>query len=66
MDEDNNLLMSNNRGCNDKKPKKKKCSFNDYKKNAINSLNEVEFFLNNLDKAFKCFRFYNFFNKRHD
>ena len=39
----------------DKKPKKpKKLKFKDYKKNTIKSLNEVEFFLNNLDKAFKC------------
>lgn len=38
-----------------KKPKKpKKLKFKDYKKNTIKSLNEVEFFLNNLDKAFKC------------
>lgn len=37
------------------KPKKpKKLKFKDYKKNTIKSLNEVEYFLNNLDKAFKC------------
>lgn len=34
--------------------KSKKLKFKDYKKNTIKSLNEVEFFLNNLDKAFKC------------
>ena len=38
-----------------KKPKKpKKLKFKDYKKNTIKSFIEVEFFLNNLDKDFKC------------
>ncbi len=44
-----------------KKEKKKKFCFNDYKKNTIHSLNEVEYFLHNLDKAFKCVKFYKFF-----
>ena len=42
-----------------KKPKKLK--FKDYKKNTIKSLNEVEFFLNNLDKAFKCVHIFKIF-----
>lgn len=45
-----------------KKPKKpKKLKFKDYKKNTIKSLNEVEFFLNNLDKAFKCVHIFKIF-----
>lgn len=45
----------NDRGNKDKKDKKsKKLKFKDYKKNTIKSLNEVEYFLNSLDKAFKC------------
>lgn len=45
-----------------KKPKKhKKLKFKDYKKNTIKSLNEVEYFLNNLDKAFKCVHIFKIF-----
>lgn len=43
-----------------KKDKKKLC-FKDYKNNTLHSLNEVEYFLNNLDKAFKCVSLYKFF-----
>lgn len=42
-----------------KKPKKLK--FKDYKKNTIKSLNEVEYFLNNLNKAFKCVHIFKIF-----
>ena len=41
-----------------KNSKKKKFCFKECKKNTIKSLNEVEFFLNNLDKAFKCLHIY--------
>ncbi len=43
-----------------KKEKKKFC-FKDYKDNTLHSLNEVEYFLNNLDKAFKCINVYKLF-----
>ncbi len=52
-----------NRGENQiiKKNEKKKFCFKDYKKNTLTSLNEVEYFLHNLDKAFKCAKLYKFF-----
>ena len=52
----------NSRGENQiiKKEKKKLC-FKDYKENTIHSLNDVEFFLHNLNKAFKCANFYKLF-----
>ena len=46
---------------------KKKCNnprklkFQDYKKNTLQSLNEVEYFLNNFGKALKCLNLYKFF-----
>ena len=54
----------NNRG-NENKPKhkphkNKKLKFRDYKKNTLKSLNEVESFLNNLDKASKYIHLYKF------
>ena len=41
--------------------KQKKLKFQDYKKNTIHSLNEVEYFLNNFGKALKCINLYKFF-----
>ena len=43
-----------------KKDKKKFC-FKDYKDNTLHSLNEVEYFLHNWNKAFKCFHIYKTF-----
>ena len=43
-----------------KPPKKKKLTFKDYKKNTLKSLNEVESFLNNLDKASRYIHLYKF------
>ena len=43
-----------------KPSKKKKLTFKDYKKNTLKSLNEVESFLNNLDKASKYIHLYKF------
>ena len=58
----NNLYKSNldyveNRG-NKKSPLKKKLCFKDVKNNTINSLNEVEYFLNNFNKFTKFFKLY--------
>ena len=43
-----------------KSSKKKKLTFKDYKKNTLKSLNEVESFLNNLDKASRYIHLYKF------
>lgn len=43
-----------------KPPKKKKLTFKDYKKNTLKSLNEVESFLNNLDKVSRYIHLYKF------
>ena len=43
-----------------KPPKKKKLTFKYYKKNTLKSLNEVESFLNNLDKASRYIHLYKF------
>lgn len=51
----------NNRGEKKSPPKKKKLSFKTYKKNTINSLNEIEYFLNNLNKAFRYIKIYKIF-----
>ena len=50
----------NNRG--EKKSPQKKC-FNLYKKNTINSINDVECFLNNFNHYFKYFKLYKIFKK---
>ena len=51
----------NNRGEKKSPPKKKKLSLKTYKKNTINSLNEIEYFLNNLNKAFRYIKIYKIF-----
>ena len=53
----------NNRGENYplKKDCKKSFCIKDYKDNTIRSLNEVEYFLHNWNKAFKCFHIYKTF-----
>jgi hypothetical protein len=50
-----NFYKENNRG-NDEKNQKKKFDFNSYKKNTINSLNEIESFLNNFKKITKIIK----------
>lgn len=68
MDYKGNRLMHtenfDNRGKENKpkpkSPKKKKLTFKDYKKNTLKSLNEVESFLNNLDKASRYIHLYKF------
>lgn len=47
----------NNRG-EIKSPQKKSFDFKLYKKNTINSLNEIECFLNNFQQAFKYIKLY--------
>ena len=39
-------------------PPRKKMKFKDMKKNTINSLNEVEYFLNNFQKFTNCIKLY--------
>ena len=52
----------NNRG--DKKPPQKKSfDFNLYKKNTINSLTDVEHFLNNLQHNLKYFKLFKILKK---
>lgn len=58
-----NYLMNNsqnNRG-EKKSPPKKTFDFNSCKKNTIKSLNEIEYFLNNLNQAFKYIKIYKIF-----
>lgn len=58
-----NYLMDdsqNNRG-EKKSPPKKKFDFKSCKKNTIKSLNEIEFFLNNLNRAFRYIKVYKIF-----
>jgi hypothetical protein len=50
-----NFYKENNRG-NDEKNQKKKFDFNSYKKKTINSLNEIESFLNNFKKITKIIK----------
>lgn len=61
----NNILNLNekeNRGENNLN-KKKHINFNLYKKNTINSLNNVEYFLNNFNHFFKYFKLYKILKK---
>lgn len=59
---DNFFLDENNRG--DKKtPQKKSFNFNLYKKNTINSLNDVEHFLNNFHHYSKYLKLYKIIKK---
>ena len=52
--------IQNNRGEKNPPPKKR---FNVYKKNTINSLYDVEHFLNNFHHYFKYFKLYKIFKK---
>ncbi len=53
-------MEQNNRG-NNKLPPKKKFDFKCCKNNTIRSLNEVEYFLNNLHKFSRYIHLYKFF-----
>ena len=53
-------MEQNNRG-NKKLPPKKKFDFKCCKNNTIRSLNEVEYFLNNLNKFSRYLHLYKFF-----
>ena len=44
-----------------KSPQKKSIDFKKYKKNTINSLNDVEYFLNNYKKLKRAMKFYRLF-----
>ena len=57
---DNN---ENNRGEKNSPPKKKSFDFNLYKKNTINSLNDVEHFLNNFHHYSKYFKLFKILKK---
>lgn len=52
----------NDRGDNNSPPKKHGC-FKIYKNNTINSLNDVECFLNNFHHYFKCLKLYKILKK---
>ncbi len=52
----------NNRG-EKNSPQKKSFDFNCYKKNTINSLYDVEYFLNNFQHYFKYFKLYKIMKK---
>ena len=43
--------------------KKKHFDFNSYKKNTINSINDVEYFLNNFNKVIKYLKVYKIIKK---
>ena len=47
----------------EKNNNKKKFNFNLYKKNTINSLNDVEYFLNNFNHFFKYLKLYKIIKK---
>jgi len=55
-----NINNKNNRGDKKSPPKK---SFNLYKKNTINSLHDVESFLNNFHHYFKYLKIYKIIKK---
>lgn len=56
----NKYLLNNNENNRGEKnpPHKKSFDFKLYKKNTINSLNDVEHFLNNFKHYFKYFKLY--------
>lgn len=57
-----NLFISSHENRGDKKPPHKKSfNFKSCKKNTINSLNDVEKFLNNFHHYFKFFKLYKIF-----
>lgn len=59
-----NLFISSHENRGEKKsPPKKSFDFKLYKKNTINSLNDVEKFLNNFEHYFKYFKLYKIMKK---
>lgn len=57
-----NEKNQNNRG-DKKSPHKKSFDFNLYKTNTLNSLNDVEHFLNNFHHYSKCFKLFKIIRK---
>lgn len=63
----NNLIRENNAfrnspsKINSKKVQKKKLNFKTMRKNTISSLNDVEFFLNNINKISSCVKIFKLF-----
>lgn len=51
-----NYLSDNQNNRGEKKPAKKSFDFKLYKKNTIQSLNEIEYFLNNLKNVSKVIK----------
>lgn len=62
---DKNLFYENNQNNRGEKksPPKKSFNFNLCKKNTINSINDVEHFLNNFRHYFKYFKLYKIMKK---
>lgn len=59
----NNFKDNENRGGHLPPPKKKKLDFKSLKCNTIQSLNDVEYFLNNMDKFAKGIKLYKLIKK---
>lgn len=57
--QNNFYLQKENRG--DNKPPRKKFDFKLYKKNTVQSLNQVEYFLNNFQGFYKYIKLYKLF-----
>lgn len=60
----NDLINSSeheNRGDRKSPPKKKSFDFKSYQKNTINSLHDIEYFLNNVNQAFRYIKIYKIF-----
>lgn len=63
----NNFFLNENKKNNRgeiKSPQKKSLNFNICKNNTINSINDVECFLNNFHHYFKYFKLYKIINKK--
>lgn len=58
-----NITYNNKRGGYLPPPKKKKTNFKTLKNNTIQSLNDVEYFLNNINKFAKCIKLFNLIKK---
>ncbi len=60
---DKNFLSENNQNNRGEKSSPPKKGFQIYKKNTINSLHDVEHFLNNFQHYFKYFKLYKILKK---
>ena len=61
--EPENRNEKNNENRGGKNPNNKKFNFDLYKKNTINSINEVEYFLNNFNRFIKYLKLYKIIKK---